>query len=331
MAPSDPSRVVSILSAYWASAALNAAIEIGLFTALGRGRLSAARLARRCRSDEGRLERLADYLVGLGVLAKDRGAYRSAPDVARFLDDRSADALTGLTGFFNATAVASAFAGLGGIVRKGAPRGTRPRERDALWTGFARQTWALRRTYARHVADELGRRRLVGPRIVDVGAGASPFGIELLCRHGTAHLTVQDRGTVVDVALERARAAGVAARVTPLPGDARTIDIGGPFDLALMVNALDYVEARSRLGLVRKVHGALAPGGVLAVGAPLLDPGRTSPPDASTYDLLLLALGAPARPFTFGELGRLLERAGFARVTRVAPSGLVLARKRRTA
>jgi hypothetical protein len=84
--------------------------------------------------------------------------------------------------------------------------------------------------------------------------------------------------------------------MTTIVGDARTVDIGGPFDLVLMTNFLDYFNARARATLAGKAYAALGAGGVLALSAPFLDEPRTSPPDAAAYGLLLLAVGAGGRP-----------------------------------
>ena len=329
MTPTDPSRVLETLCAYWRSAALAAALDVDLFTALGPDHLPAPALARRCRVSAARLERLADYLVSLGLLAKRGGRYRSAADAARLLDRRSPHALADAVAFFTSPPIAAAFARLGDLMGHPSAPASTSRRQDVLWREFARTTLPLRRLYASRFADELGRRGLAGGRILDIGAGGSALGIELLRRHRTARLTVQDRAAVVGVALAHATRAGVGRRVTAVRGDARSVSLGGPFDLVLMINVLDYFDDAGRVGLVRRAHEALAPGGVLAVGAPLLDASRTSPPEAAAYDLLLLALGGDGRPSTAAELGRLLRAARFSGVTRVRGVSLVLARRSR--
>ena len=158
MSSPDPSRIVDVLCAYWQTAALTAAIDLGVFTALGgraRTRLGTgqARAGRTAAS----LERLCDSLVSLGLLRSGDGRYRAAADAARFLDARSPESLVAIRRFFNAPPVTTALADLG---RDGARR-TEGRDRGrpaASWPAFAASTLALRRRAAKEIAAALVRR-----------------------------------------------------------------------------------------------------------------------------------------------------------------------------
>lgn len=332
MSPPDPSRIVDVLCAYWQTAALTAAIDLGVFTALGGRARSASELARTCKADRAAITRLCDYLVSLGLLQSANGRYK-ATAATRRLDARSPGSMAALPGFFNAPPVTTGLADLASIVRRrplsrkrfGAPR----RPASAGWPAFAQSTLPLRRVLAKDIAVALARRGLVGGRILDVGAGASPLGIELLCRSRTATLVALDRPAVLKVARQHAITAGVEDRVATIAGDVLKEEWEGPFDLVLMMNVLDYFDATTQLRLLRKARRALRPGGALVIAAPLLNAGRQSPPDAVAYDLLLLALGSPARPSTAKERQQQLRRAGFAVATPSVGEGLVLARTAR--
>ncbi len=326
MSSSDPSRIVDVLCAYWQTATLTAAIDLGVFSALGRGARTAAELARACGVPRASLIRLCDALVSLGLLRSAGGRYRAAADAARFLDAQSPESLVPIQRFFSAPPVTTAFADLAATVR-GGPK-VRTRVSGPIWPAFAASTLALRRRAAKEVAAALAGRGLSGGRVLDVGAGASPLGIELLRRWRTATLVARDRAAVVRVARQHAIAAGVSSRVTTVAGDVMTGDWGGQFDLILMVNVLDYFNGPAQMRLLRKARGALRPGGALVIAAPLLDAGRRSPPEAAAYDLLLLALGSPSRPSTWQERRQQLRRAGFGAVTRNVDGAMVFARTR---
>jgi SAM-dependent methyltransferase len=319
MSSPDPSRIVDVLSAYWQTAALTAAIDLGVFTALGGRPRSAAALARACRADRAALVRLCDYLVSLGLLHSANDRYEATP-ATRLLDARLPGTIAALPRFFNGPQVTARFANLAATVRTGEPGS----QAFADWPVFARSTLPLRRLAAKDIAAALAKRGL--GRILDVGAGASPLGVELLRQSRTATLVARDRAGVLNAARQHARDQGVDDRVTTIAGDVSKDDWGGPFDLVLMVNVLDYFDGPAQLRLMRKARRALGPGGACVIAAPMLDPGRRSPPDAIAYDVLLLALGSPARPATWQERRQQLRRAGFGVVTRNAEIGIVFAR-----
>lgn len=325
MSSPDPSRIVDVLCAYWQTATLTAAIDLDVFSALGSGARTSAELARACGVDRASLIRLCDSLVSLGLLRSAGGRYRAAADAARFLDARSPESLLAIRRFFSAPPVTTAFAGLAATVRSG-PK-VRSRVSGPIWPAFAAATLALRRRAAKEVVAVLVGHGLRGGRVLDVGAGASPLGIEWLRQWRTATLVARDRPAVVRAARQHAIAAGVSSRVTTVAGDVMTGDWGGPFDLVLMVNVLDYFSAPAQMQLLRKARRALRAGGALVIAAPLFDAGRRLP-EAAAYDLLLLAFGSPSRPSTWLERRQQLRRAGFGAVTRNVDAAMVLARTR---
>src|SRR2546430_8935447 len=62
----SPERFFEVMNAYQQTAALKAAIELDLFTAIGEGAETAPALAQRCRASERGTRILCDYLVAIG-------------------------------------------------------------------------------------------------------------------------------------------------------------------------------------------------------------------------------------------------------------------------
>src|SRR5947208_2983734 len=84
-----PQRFFEIATAYQKSAAMKAAIELGLFTVIAEGHNTPAAIAGRCRVAERGARILADYLTVLGFLHKSSGVYTLAEDTILFLDRNS--------------------------------------------------------------------------------------------------------------------------------------------------------------------------------------------------------------------------------------------------
>jgi C-methyltransferase len=64
--------------------------------------------------------------------------------------------------------------------------------------------------------------------LLDIASGHGLYGVALARRFPKAQVVLQDWASVLPVAEENAARAGVRSRVTLLPGDARTLDLGGP-------------------------------------------------------------------------------------------------------
>ena len=84
-APS-PELFFDTVNAYQRTAALKAAIELGLFSSVGPEQTTAQELAKRCGTSERGMRILCDYLVVQGFLTKQEQRYGLTPDSAMFLD-----------------------------------------------------------------------------------------------------------------------------------------------------------------------------------------------------------------------------------------------------
>src|SRR3954465_15860986 len=81
----SPELFFETMNAYQRTAALKAAIELDLFTAIGEGAQTVEALAQRCETSERGMRILCDYLVVIGFLTKDENRYGLTSDSAAFL------------------------------------------------------------------------------------------------------------------------------------------------------------------------------------------------------------------------------------------------------
>jgi hypothetical protein len=81
-APSTPDLFFETANAYQRSAALAAALELDVFTAIDDGASTVSEIAARCKASERGIRILCDYLVLADFLIKDgtQGPYRATPE-----------------------------------------------------------------------------------------------------------------------------------------------------------------------------------------------------------------------------------------------------------
>src|SRR3989449_2797767 len=137
----SPERFFEVMNAYQQTAALKAAIELDLFTAIGEGAETAPALAQRCRASERGTRILCDYLVAIGFLSKDGSRYSLTADSAMFLDRRSPACIASAAGFLGSPLLAAGFKDVAAAVRESGPGGrgkSTPGPEHPLWVGVAR-------------------------------------------------------------------------------------------------------------------------------------------------------------------------------------------------
>jgi hypothetical protein len=100
-----------------------------------------------------------------------------------------------------------------------------------------------------------------------------------------------------------------------LPGSAFEVEFGGPYDAVLLTNFLHHFDAPTCVGLLKKVRGALKPGGKAATLEFVPNEDRVSPPMPAAFALTMLASTPAGDAYTLSELTAMYEEAGFGNVT----------------
>jgi 2-polyprenyl-3-methyl-5-hydroxy-6-metoxy-1,4-benzoquinol methylase len=316
-APS-PALIFDTLLSYQRSAALRAAIELDLFRAIGAGPGDVASLAGRCSSSQRGIRILCDFLTIMGFLAKEDGRYRHTPTSAAFLDPRSPSCVASIARFLANPLTQDPYQHLADIVRRGRtslPGDGSVEAENPAWVDFAHSMAPMMAP----MAGPLGAivlDGLSGPvRVLDIAAGHGLFGIEVAKQHSQAHITGLDWAPVLEVAVDNARKAGVESRYETLPGSAFDVDFGGLYDIILLTNFLHHFDKAICVGLLRKVHASLKPGGRAAALEFVPNEDRVSPPMAAGFSLVMLATTPSGDAYTFRELEAMYREAGFAQVT----------------
>jgi SAM-dependent methyltransferase len=315
----SPILFFQTITAYQRSAAIQAAIVLDIFTAVGEcgeGGATAAQVAERRKTAERGARILCDSLTVIGFLSKQGDRYRLTPDSAMFLDRRSPAYLGTAAQFLLSPQVVEYFNHLAAAVRKGGTAdqnaGTTSPE-NPVWVEFARGMAPLMRLPAEMIARNLGADQAGPWKVLDIAAGHGLFGVTLATHNQNAQIVAVDWPMVLEVARENARAAGVAERYQTLPGSAFDVDYGTGYDVVLLTNFLHHFDVPTCEKLLRKVHAALKPGGRAVTLEFVPNEDRVSPPDSATFSLVMLATTPGGDAYTFSELESMCRNAGFAR------------------
>jgi hypothetical protein len=313
--PPSPEHFFESVNAYQRTAALKAAVELELFTAVAEGSRDPRSIAARCQASERGVRILSDFLVVTGFLTKGEGGYGLTQDSALFLDKRSPAYMGGALEFLLAPTLLAGFEDLAGAVRKGGtavPGGGTVSVENPVWVKFARAMAPMAAPAAGHLPPLVGAKQQGEFKVLDLAAGHGLYGLAFARHNPEASVVALDWPGVLEVAKENARGAGVAGRYSTIEGDAFGAEFGGGYDVVLLTNFLHHFDPPTCEQLLRKVHAALKEGGAALTLEFVPNEDRVTPPLPAAFSLTMLA-GTPAGDaYTYAELERMFANAGFA-------------------
>ncbi len=312
----SPELFFSTINAYQRTAAIKAAVELDVFTAIAEGKTTAKAIADRSQASERGTRILCDTLVINGFLTKQDGKYELTQDSALFLNRNSPAYLGSMMEFLLDPMLVSAFNDLAAVVRKGgttiSDEGTVSPE-NPVWVKFARAMMPMMIMPAQAMARMIGVDSNRKIKLLDVAAGHGIFGISFAQAHPNIEVTALDWAPVLEVAKENAEKFGVTDRYHLLPGSAFEVDFGQGYDLILLTNFLHHFDVPTNEKLLRKVHAALADGGRALTLEFVPNDDRVTPPMQAAFSMMMLASTAAGDAYTFAEYRQMFANAGFSK------------------
>ena len=310
----SPQLFFETINAHQKTSALKAAVDVGLFTAIGDTPSTADEIAARCKCPVRGIRILGDNLTILGFLTKEGAHYSLTPSSAVFLDRKSPAYFGDAVNFLLAPALTEGFADLASTIRRGrlhtTEHGTTAADHPA-WIEFARAMGPMMGPCANGAAELVPLDPSRDTRVLDVSASHGAFGIAFAKKNPRARLVALDWECVLAVTEENALAAGIAGRFSKIVGNAFTVDLGSGYDAVLVPNFLHHFNVTECTNFLARVHGALRPGGYVVIVEFVPDEDRVTPPAAAGFSLVMIGTTPEGDAYTFAEYRRMLVSAGF--------------------
>ncbi len=320
MSDVSPERFIDNVFAYQRTAAVKAAIELDVFSAIGAGADSVEALAAKLNAAPRGVRILCDYLTVQELLAKEGDRYRLTPSSQVFLDKRSPACMASIVDFLAAPEMMRLYLDdPASYVRNGGSVGLANLAPDhPLWVKFARAMVPFMAPIAQGIAADVAGWPNPPRKVLDVAAGHGVFGIEIGKAVSGARIVALDWKPVLEVAIENARRAELGSRYGTIAGSAFEVPWGDGYDLVLMPNFLHHFDRGECVSLLERARRALVPGGAVIVVEMVPNDDRVSPSFPAMFAFVMLGSTPKGDAWTAAELEAMGRAAGFAR-SRIQP------------
>jgi SAM-dependent methyltransferase len=301
-------HLLAEVRAFVKSRVILTAAALDIFTILHGKPATARQLAGRLRLQPRGTTRVLDCLVTLGLLEKRNEAY-SLTSSGELLSSRHPETILPMV--LHLDALWDSWGGLTETVKRGKnPKRAVIRERD---TKSLKAFIGAMHVVGRNLAAGIVASYDAGgfSRLLDIGGGSGTYTIAFLKKDSKMTAVLLDLKRVIPMARERLRAEGLLKRVKLAASDFYKDELPSGCDLALLSAIIHQNSPGENLALFRKIRRALEPGGALLIRDHIMDESRTSPPAGALFALNMLVNTAGGDTYTFSEVKKGLERAGF--------------------
>jgi hypothetical protein len=319
-----PDKILQTGLAFWPAKALLSAIEIGVFTELSHGPQPFAVLSGRLGLHPRGARDFLDTLVALSFLQRESDSYRNTPETDLFLDRKKASYIGGILEMANAR-LYPFWGHLTEALRTGQPQNEvktgGPGLFETLYAdparlkGFLAAMTGISRGANATIARAFGWKDY--HTFVDVGTAQGDLAVQIALANPHLRGVGFDLPEVAPVFEEYSKAAGVAERLSFIPGSFFDHELPKA-DVVLMGHILHDWDLATKQMLIRKAFQALPAGGAFIVYEAIIDDDRSKNAFGLMMSLNMLIETPGGFDYTGADCAAWMTAAGFS-ATRVEP------------
>lgn len=320
-------HIEELSRAYWKSQVIFAGVELGVFDFLAQGAKSSIEIAMGLRINPRATEMLLNALVALKLLKKRHRRYQNTPITSKYLV-------------------------------KGTPlyQGARIHHMHNLWDRWALLQKAIHSGKSVVEDVKINQKRLEDfmasmhnggvmkarliikkfslkgfKRLLDLGGGPGAYSIEFTRAYPELVATIFDLSDNIKIAKRFIKEAGLEGRVLTKVGNCLEVGLGREaYDVVFVSNLIHIYAPQTNVGILKKCHKAIKPGGKVVIHDFLLDSSGTAPPFPVLFSLNMLLGTCEGSSYSEREIKDWLLEAGFKRPKTIRldrDSALIVGRK----
>jgi len=302
-------ELLRISGSYWTCCAVQAAVQLDLFTALADGPRTEEQLSASLSCDLRALHMLITSLVALEFLERKGETVIASPSALMYLAKTSPE----YVGFIirHHAHIMPAWTGLAESVRSGRPnRGKSPvhtedeTEREAFLMGM----FNVARQQAETIANTLDLAGCL--RFIDVGGGPGTYAVYFCLRNPGLRAIIFDLPASERFARKVVERYGLTDRIEFVGGDFLRDELPKGQDVAWLSQVLHGERPEQAALLIKNAAACLHPGGRLCIQEFVIDNDHTGPVHPALFSLNMLVGTDGGQAYTMDEICLMLKDAG---------------------
>jgi len=325
---STPDDIHRIATAFQQSRVLLTAVELGVFTALGNGRITSRQAAKKIGADDRAADRLLNALCAAGLVQKKKNLFSNTPASAKYLIKGKKEYMAGL---MHTSGLWNIWSTLTESVKKGGKTFADPIQKRS-------PAWFESFIAAMHYRATAGAPGMIAKldlsktsRVLDVGGGSGAYAMAFVRSRKEIAATIFDLPNVISLAKKYVASEGLLDRINFIEGDYNKNGFGKGYDLVFFSAIIHINSARKNQALMNKASKALNTGGQVVIQDFIMDKERTTPPFGAFFALNMLVGTEDGDTYTEAEVKSWLKKSGFTDIRRPegeVPVSIITARKK---
>lgn len=324
--PSAP--VWEVIGGFGSFHVLVAALELGVFDTLADWganpgippAVTAPELADELGVSAPHLEALLDSLAVLGLLERVGGRYGLNDTAARYLTTDGAASMASLVPV--APGPLGNWSRLADTIRAGRPAQPIDDNPAEFYRPLVEGTFTTMLRAATRADLQVRYSAMAGPRVLDLGAGGSPWAVAILKACPDAAAVINDLDGVIDIARRTTAEHEVDDRCEFRPGNFHTIDIEPEsYDIVVLGHVCRAEGSEGAQRLIARAWDALRPEGRLLLADYFTAPEPQWSPHSVLMGMTMMASTVHGFPIAASQVAAWLQEAGFDSLRLIEPIG----------